>query len=65
MGLAGVLGALSQVEPDTTVRLRVQQDLDRRQRLATTANILLGCGAAVALFSSTLLYIYRRDVFGE
>jgi hypothetical protein len=65
VGLGTALGAMSQVEPDSDVRQRVQEDLGRRQRLATSANVLFGCGAALALFSLTLLYLYRRDVFGE
>jgi len=65
VGVGATFGALSQVEPDSGVRLRVQEDLGRRQDLATTANVLFGCGAALALFSSALLYLYRRDIFGE
>jgi hypothetical protein len=64
-GVGGVLGAMSQVEPDSAVRLRVQEDLSRRQGLATTANVLFASGATLALTSAILLYIYRRDVFGE
>lgn len=64
-GLGGVLGAMSQVQPDSGVRLRVQEDLRRREGLATTANVLFGCAAAIGLASSGLLYVYRRDVFGD
>jgi hypothetical protein len=65
IGLASVLGAMSQVEPDTTERGKVQQDLARRQRLATTANVVFGCGAALAALSATVFYVYRRDVLGD
>jgi hypothetical protein len=64
-GLASVLGAMSQEEPDTTVRLRVQQDLQRRQKLATTANVIFAGAAVLAAVSTVVLYVYRRDVFGE
>jgi hypothetical protein len=53
------------VEPDTTERGKVQQDLARRQRLATTANVVFGCGAALAALSATVFYVYRRDVLGD
>jgi hypothetical protein len=65
VGVGATLGALSQVEPDSMVRLRVQEDLRRRQDLATTANVLFVCGAALAVASTAILYLYRRDVIGD
>jgi hypothetical protein len=65
VAVGGVLGAMSQVEPDTDVRLRVQEDLERRKGLATGANVLFVSGAALGVASLTILYLYRRDVFGE
>jgi hypothetical protein len=65
VGVGAGLGAMSQVEPDTTSRVRVQQDLARRQGLATSANVLFATGAALALCSVAILYLYRADVFGD
>jgi hypothetical protein len=62
-GLGAVLGAMSRLEPTNGTRQALQEDLHRRERLATGANLFFATSVALAVASGTLLYVFRRDTF--
>ena len=65
LGAGGVLGVLSQNEPETDVRITFQRDIARRQAQARQATWLLGAGAGVGAVSLAVMYAYRSDIFTD
>jgi hypothetical protein len=62
---AGIFGTLAAADPAGPTRAAAQRDLELREGYATTANVLLFVGAALAAVSTAVFIVLRRDVSGD
>jgi hypothetical protein len=65
LGLGGTLGVFSQIESPGGSRRAAQDDIERRENLALSANIAFFSAAVLAIGAATLWLLYRRDISGE
>jgi hypothetical protein len=65
LAAGGLLGVLSQVNPNGETRAAAQMDLKQKDRFARGANAAFIAGGALALVSAVLFIGYRDDIFGR
>jgi hypothetical protein len=65
LGLGSTLGVYSQIESPGDSRRAAQDDIERRESLALSANIAFVTAAVLAVGAATLWLLYRRDISGE
>jgi len=61
----GLLGVLSQLQPNGATRLDAQDDFDQKRRFALAANVSFAAGAALSVVSLFYFIYYRDDIFGR